>query len=184
MYNKKSTTYTDITLMQYADGELDVSTQLHLEKDLIGNKELQDRLSVFTETRADLISVATEVPKHIEDLIDEHFRKLSDEKILSTDAKKISKIKTFIGISIIILLVYLINLDNSGKHPTLVNPTNESTEVIDSLAEAAKAISIGAGAHQAFKITQQRKKMQNNSHQKLKKCKIKKIWHFPVPICS
>jgi len=184
MHNK-STTYTDITLMQYADGELDASTQSRLEKDLIGNKELQDRLAVFSETRADLISATTEMPKHIEDLIDEHFRKLSDEKTLFTDAKKISKIKTFIGISIIILLVYLINLDNSGKHSTLVNPTKESTEGIDSLVEVGKAISIGAVAHQASKIIpKQIKKMQNNSHQKLKKCKIKKIWHFPVPICS
>ena len=64
MHNK-STTYTDITLMQYADGELDASTQSRLEKDLIGNKELQDRLAVFSETRADLISATTEMPKHI-----------------------------------------------------------------------------------------------------------------------
>ena len=82
-------------------------------------------------------------------------------------------------------MVYLINLDNSGKHSTLVNPTKESTEGIDSLVEVGKAISIGAVAHQASKIIpKQIKKMQNNSHQKLKKCKIKKIWHFPVPICS
>jgi len=76
--NKK---YDDITLMQYADGELDSSARLCLEKDLVNNKKLQDRLAVFALTRDDLINTKVKLPKHIEDLIDEQDRISGDEKI-------------------------------------------------------------------------------------------------------
>jgi hypothetical protein len=77
----KSTKYDDVILMQYADGELDDSTRLRLEKDLANNKELQGRLAIFALTRDDLISTKSKLPKHIEDLIDEQDRISGDEKI-------------------------------------------------------------------------------------------------------
>jgi hypothetical protein len=76
--DSKDTKYDDITLMQYADGELDDSTRLRLEKDLANNKELQGRLAIFALTRGDLISTKSKLPKHIEDLIDEQDR-ISDD---------------------------------------------------------------------------------------------------------
>jgi len=76
--DSKDTKYDDITLMQYADGELDDSTRLRLEKDLVNNKELQGRLAIFALTRGDLISTKSKLPKHIEDLIDEQDR-ISDD---------------------------------------------------------------------------------------------------------
>jgi len=69
--DSKNTKYDDITLMQYADGELDNSARLRLEKDLVNNKGLQNRLAVFALTRDDLINTKVKLPKHIEDLIDE-----------------------------------------------------------------------------------------------------------------
>lgn len=80
MDNKKIQ-YDDVILMQYADGELDESERLHLEKDLENNKNLQDRLAVFALTRDDLTGLKERLPKHIEDLIDEQDRISSDDKI-------------------------------------------------------------------------------------------------------
>ena len=80
--DSKNTKYDDITLMQYADGELDDSERLSLDKDLINNKELQDRLAVFALTRDDLVNTKMKPPKHIEDLIDEQDRISGDEKII------------------------------------------------------------------------------------------------------
>lgn len=79
--DSKNTKYDDITLMQYADGELDNSARLRLEKDLVNNKGLQNRLAVFALTRDDLINTKVKLPKHIEDLIDEQDRISNDEKI-------------------------------------------------------------------------------------------------------
>jgi len=79
--DSKNTKYDDVTLMQYADGELDNSVRLRLEEELVNNKELQDRLAVFALTRDDLISTKVKLPKHIEDLIDEQDRISGDEKI-------------------------------------------------------------------------------------------------------
>jgi hypothetical protein len=80
--DSKDTKYDDITLMQYADGELDDSTRLRLEKDLANNKELQGRLAIFALTRDDLISTKSKLPKHIEDLIDEQDRISDDGRII------------------------------------------------------------------------------------------------------
>ena len=79
--DSKNTKYDDITLMQYADGELGDSARLRLEKDLVNNKDLQDRLAVFALTRDDLISTKAKLPKHIEDLIDEQDRISNDDKV-------------------------------------------------------------------------------------------------------
>jgi hypothetical protein len=106
--DSKNTKYDDITLMQYADGELNKSARLRLEKDLLNNKELQDRLAVFALTRDDLIDTKLKLPKHIEDLIDEQDRILDEEKVtrlsdsiqksgstIKTDGKKDNKVIDF-----------------------------------------------------------------------------------------
>ncbi|MBT4764956.1 hypothetical protein HOO14_08160 [bacterium] len=80
MDNKKIE-YDDVTLMQYADGELHNSEYLQLKKDLESNKDLQDRLAVFAMTRDDLIGTKVKLPKHIEDLIDEQDIISNDKKI-------------------------------------------------------------------------------------------------------
>lgn len=66
--------YDDITLMMYADGELDHDTSLQLKKDLLKDRELQVRLKVFTKTRDALRELSGEegVPDHIVQLIDQH----------------------------------------------------------------------------------------------------------------
>ena len=64
--------YDDITLMMYADGELDHHASLRLEKELPSNPDLQKRLQVFTQTRSALLEMEkhSSVPNHIERLID------------------------------------------------------------------------------------------------------------------
>jgi len=90
--DSKNTKYDDVTLMQYADGELDSSERLSLEKDLINNKKLQDRLAVFSLTRDDLVNIKMKLPKHIEDLIDEQVEQVeqsNDKNIIRFPNAKI-----------------------------------------------------------------------------------------------
>ena len=64
--------YDELTLMQFADGELDESLTAEIENARLHDKELQSYLEVYEETRSALIrSSANEtVPSHIHDLID------------------------------------------------------------------------------------------------------------------
>jgi hypothetical protein len=59
--------YDDMTLMKYADGELDGKTAEQLKKDLLVDPQLQERLKVFTVTREALIK--TKQAKIPEDLV-------------------------------------------------------------------------------------------------------------------
>ena len=83
--NNKNIKYDDLTLMQYADGELDNITYQQLKIDLEDNQELQNRLSVFTVTREMLIATNSKIPKHIEDLIDKQDSPKEDNKIIEKD---------------------------------------------------------------------------------------------------
>lgn len=80
--SNKNTEYDDLTLMQYADGELDNTTYQQLKIDLENNQELQDRLSVFLTTREMLIATNSKIPQHIEDLIDKQDSLKEDNKII------------------------------------------------------------------------------------------------------
>jgi len=80
--NNKNIKYDDLTLMQYADGELDNITYQQLKIDLEDNQELQNRLSVFTVTREMLIATNSKIPKHIEELIDKQDSPKEDNKII------------------------------------------------------------------------------------------------------
>ena len=68
--------YNDITLMMYADGELDKDTSDQLKKDLLTDPILKKRLHVFTSTREALLKTVNKrdssIPDHIINLIDSH----------------------------------------------------------------------------------------------------------------
>ena len=64
--------YDELTLMQFADGELDESLTAEIEAARLHDKELQSYLEVYETTRSALISVNEneEIPSHINHLID------------------------------------------------------------------------------------------------------------------
>lgn len=64
--------YDELTLMKFADGELDESLTAEIEAARIHDKELQSYLEVYETTRSALISVHEneEIPSHINHLID------------------------------------------------------------------------------------------------------------------
>ncbi len=68
--------YNDITLMMYADGELDKEASDLLKKDLLTDPILKKRLHVFTSTREALLNTVNKrdssIPDHIINLIDSH----------------------------------------------------------------------------------------------------------------
>ncbi len=68
--------YNDITLMMYADGELDKEASDLLKKDLLTDPILKKRLHVFTSTREALLKTVNKrdssIPDHIINLIDSH----------------------------------------------------------------------------------------------------------------
>ena len=65
--------YDDMTLMMYADGELDTQTAEQLKKDLLVDPQLQERLKVFTVTREALIKTKpAKTPEDIIALIDNY----------------------------------------------------------------------------------------------------------------
>jgi hypothetical protein len=68
--------YDDITLMMYADGELDKETSDQLKIDLLTDPILKKRLHVFTSTREALLNTVNKndrsIPDHIINLIDSH----------------------------------------------------------------------------------------------------------------
>jgi len=65
--------YDDMTLMKYADGELDGKTAEQLKKDLLVDPQLQERLKVFTVTREALIKTKqAKIPEDIVALIDNY----------------------------------------------------------------------------------------------------------------
>ena len=65
--------YDDMTLMMYADGELDTQTAEQLKKDLLVDPQLQERLKVFTITREALIKTKpAKTPEDIIALIDNY----------------------------------------------------------------------------------------------------------------
>ena len=64
--------YDELTLMQFADGELDESLTAEIEEARLHDKELQSYLEVYETTRSALLSVHEneEIPAHINNLID------------------------------------------------------------------------------------------------------------------
>ena len=64
--------YDELTLMRFADGELDETLTLEIENARVLDMELQSYLEVFEATRSDLIrsSVDEAVPSQIYDFID------------------------------------------------------------------------------------------------------------------
>jgi hypothetical protein len=52
--------YDDLTLMKYADGELELDLRNEIEKEILDNEELKARLEVFTSTTANKIRLAQE----------------------------------------------------------------------------------------------------------------------------
>ena len=64
--------YDELTLMRFADGELDEALTLEIEKARVLDMELQSYLEVFEATRSDLIrsSVDEAIPSQIYDFID------------------------------------------------------------------------------------------------------------------
>ena len=64
--------YDELTLMQFADGELDESLTAEIENARLHDKELQSYLEVYETTRSALISVNEneKIPSHINHLID------------------------------------------------------------------------------------------------------------------
>ena len=63
--------YDDLTLMKFADGELESDLAKEIEIEILHDEELKARLEVFTSTNALLSMYASEeVPSHIIDLID------------------------------------------------------------------------------------------------------------------
>ena len=64
--------YDELTLMQFADGELDESLTAEIENARLYDKELQAYLEVFETTRNALIESSQEevIPSHISNLID------------------------------------------------------------------------------------------------------------------
>ena len=64
--------YDELTLMRFADGELDKALTLEIENARVLDMELQSYLEVFEATRSDLIrsSVDETVPSQIYDFID------------------------------------------------------------------------------------------------------------------
>jgi len=69
--------FDEVTLMAYADHELNAVTSARLKKALIGDPELRKRLDVYTSTRYALLELTKknndqEIPEHIIQLIDQH----------------------------------------------------------------------------------------------------------------
>ena len=66
--------YDELTLMQFADGELDEALTAEIESARTNDKELQAYLEVYETTRSALIGEAQEeaIPSHINDLIDNY----------------------------------------------------------------------------------------------------------------
>jgi len=64
--------YDELTLMQFADGELDEGLTAEIESARLQDKELQSYLEVYETTRSALIESTNEetIPSHINDLID------------------------------------------------------------------------------------------------------------------
>jgi len=64
--------YDELTLMQFADGELDESLTAEIENARLYDKELQAYLEVFETTRNALVESSQEevIPSHINNLID------------------------------------------------------------------------------------------------------------------
>ncbi len=81
--------YDELTLMKFADGELDESLTAEIEAARIHDKELQSHLEVYETTRSALIrSSANEtVPSHIHDLID-NFSPVKKQNWLTRLVKK------------------------------------------------------------------------------------------------
>jgi len=69
--------FDEVTLMAYADHELDAVTSARLKKALIADPELRKRLDVYSSTRYALLELTKknndqEIPEHIIQLIDQH----------------------------------------------------------------------------------------------------------------
>ena len=52
--------YDDLTLMKYADGDLELDLRNEIEKEILDNEELKARLEVFKSTTANKIRLAQE----------------------------------------------------------------------------------------------------------------------------
>jgi len=76
--------YDDLTLMKFADGELESDLAKEIEIEILHDEELKARLEVFTSTNSLLSMYASEeVPSHIIDLID-NFESSNNKNWLAT----------------------------------------------------------------------------------------------------
>ena len=76
--------YDDLTLMKFADGELESNLAKEIEIEILHDEELKARLKVFTSTNALLSKHASdEVPSHIIDMID-NFKPSNNKNWLAT----------------------------------------------------------------------------------------------------
>ena len=76
--------YDDLTLMKFADGELESDLAKEIEIEILHDEELKARLEVFTSTNALLSKYASEeVPSYIIDLID-NFESSNNKNWLAT----------------------------------------------------------------------------------------------------
>ena len=89
--------YDELTLMQFADGELDESLTAEIENARLHDKELQSYLEVYEATRSALIrsSAKETVPSHIHDLIDS-FSPVKKQNWLTRLVKKNPRWKFFL----------------------------------------------------------------------------------------
>ena len=116
--------YDELTLMQFADGELDESLTAEIENARLHDKELQSYLEVYEATRGALIrsSAKETVPSHIYDLIDS-FSPVKKQNWLTRLVKKNpfkTSIFSAILASIITLQVPLGILTGSTMVPQLI----------------------------------------------------------------
>ena len=154
--------YDELTLMKFADGELDESLTAEIEAARIHDKELQSYLEVYETTRSALISVNEneEIPSHINHLIDNFVPEKKQNRLTRLVKKNPFKTSIFSAIlaSIITLQVPLGILTSTTMAPQmmargvniapdnnvlLMNVNNVNTEVF----EAAKSESNTSNAY-------------------------------------
>ena len=116
--------YDELTLMQFADGELDESLTAEIEAARIHDKELQSYLEVYETTRSALISVHEneEIPSHINHLIDNFVPEKKQNWLTRLVKKNPFKTSIFSAIlaSIITLQVPLGILTGTTMAPQLI----------------------------------------------------------------
>ena len=116
--------YDELTLMKFADGELDESLTAEIEAARIHDKELQSYLEVYETTRSALISVHEneEIPSQINHLIDNFVPEKKQNWLTRLVKKNPFKASIFSAIlaSIITLQVPLGILTGTTMAPQLI----------------------------------------------------------------